>query len=327
MFSSEFSNTFLFLCLLKILIASSIACGSEAHSQKLIDYGAKAVQAYAHCKHGPDGKLLLDNFISPFFDDFDKKIVLDAGCGAGPWSKLAAQNGAIVHGIDIQSKMIEKATQNLEKNALESKIFFQLGDVRFLPYPNAFFDRALSINLICNLPSNITKYNVNEGLKAHFSELFRVLKRKGRIIVSGPGSMAEILTNGKRARTEVIEEVKQAIAGNRDILNEPGALKFAEQFTDVLRASFILEEGKITLVDNENQLKSGQKVLRKIPGLSLFMHYYPEAIVINELENAGFEILKVQRPVISANNEDFSHKLGPEYKKHNPFFIIEAKKA
>jgi len=323
---SKLCLTILCLSFLKVLTMSSISYACIKYTGKLVDYGADAVHAYAQCKHGPDGNLLLDDFISPFLDDFDKKIILDAGCGAGHWSKLGAQKGGIVHGIDIQSKMIEQAESNIANSALENKIFFQLGDVRALSYPNDFFDRALSINLICNLPGDVDQCEANEGLEAHFSELFRVLKRKGRVIISGPSSMAEILTNGKRPRAEIIEEVKQTLARNQQVFNETTALKFAEQFTDVLRASFILENGQLILVQDKKQLRQGQKVLRKIPGLALFMYYHPEKIVIKELEKAGFKIKKIRRPIMNIEKNIFSNELGVEYTEHNPFFIIEAKK-
>ncbi len=327
MYGSKLPLILLLSILIKISITSSISYGCIEYSQNLVDYGAEAVQAYAQCKHGPDGKLLLDDFISPFFEDFNDKIILDAGCGAGPWSKLAAQKGAIVHGIDIQSKMIEKAAKDVEDYGLEKKTFFQLGDVRALPYPARFFDRAVSINLICNLPGDSDKCESGKGLEMHFTELFRVLQNKGRIIISGPSSMDKILTNGKRPRSEVIREIQLALKSHHQTsFDEFMALKFVEQFTDVLRASFILENGQLALVEDNLQLKPGQKVLRKIPGLALFMYYHPETVVVAELQKAGFVITKIQRPVVRFEQLDTPVDLGAEYANHNPFFIIEAEK-
>jgi len=323
---SKLHLTILCLSLFKFLTVEAVACACIKYTEKLVDYGAEAVHAYTQCKHGPDGELLLDDFILPFLNDFNKKVVLDAGCGAGHWTKLSAQKGAIVHGVDIQSKMIEQAVANTANSEFENKTFFQIGDVRALSYPNSFFDRALSINLICNLPGDIDKCEANEGLEAHFSELFRVLKRKGRVVISGPSSMAEILTNGKRPRAEIIEEVEQALMAKPHDYTEVTALKFVEQFTDILRASFILKDGTLSLVQDERQLRQGQKVLRKIPGLALFMYYHPEKTVIKELKKAGFKVKKIRRPVMNIEQNIFSNDLGIEYAEHNPFFIIDAKK-
>ena len=52
----------------------------------------------------------------------------------------AARAGATVTAIDIAEPMLEKARRRAEEEGLE--IAFDLGDVEYLPYEDAFLRRA-----------------------------------------------------------------------------------------------------------------------------------------------------------------------------------------
>lgn len=329
MFGGRFLPILLILVACKAIAPSSDACACGDHCQcqePIVDYGVNDVQAYAANEHGPDGKLLLDQQILPFLDDVKGAVVLDAGCGAGPWSLKAAQKGAIVHGVDIQSKMIEKAKLNASQEKLDKVTFFQLGDARALSYPTAFFDKTMSINLICHFTYRQENCTHGPSIDAHFSELHRVLKPGGKALITGPDSMTQILTTGKRPKAEIIQEVKDTLSASH-LMNEEQALLFVRQFKDILRASFVIEQGRLVLVESSDMLKPGQKVLRKIPGLSLYINYHPEALIVQKLNEVGFEVIQIKHPVLVAKAYQQQLGIGDEYQNFNPFFLIEAQKA
>jgi ubiquinone/menaquinone biosynthesis C-methylase UbiE len=60
--------------------------------------------------------------------------VLDVGCGAGEFCRMAADAGASVTGIDAAAGMIEVARERVP-NAR-----FNVGDIQFLPYDDQSFD-------------------------------------------------------------------------------------------------------------------------------------------------------------------------------------------
>ena len=68
------------------------------------NYSSGGVLAYEQNRHGKDGELLLDTRFTPKLENINAQILLDAGCGADPWSFYAAKRGTIVYGIDIQRK-------------------------------------------------------------------------------------------------------------------------------------------------------------------------------------------------------------------------------
>lgn len=282
-----------------------------------IDYGKTGVDAYHQHRHGPDGQELLDPFIRPLFDELNQKRVLDAGCGAGPWAILAAQKGAWVDAIDIQANMINQARENAQKHHVENDIRFEIGDVRDLPYPDNSFDVALSINMICNLTSHDTS-----GLKAHLEELSRVLENDGKLLITGPSSIGELLTTGLVPYNEVLKQVHKEVSQFKEINDEEAIKAKLNEFDNVLRGTFTIDKGKLTLVTNVNILKKGQKIWRKIPGLVVPNFYHSEEEYIKEIKDAGFAITKISRPTLQRKLTG----LGDEYLVHHPFIIFEAKK-
>jgi ubiquinone/menaquinone biosynthesis C-methylase UbiE len=103
--------------------------------------------------------------------------VLDAGCGTGNFEHFVHQkNPPRVHidAIDFSAAMLSVASK---KNVDLANVAFSRGDLsRPLPYPDASFDRILSINVFYALPDpDFT-----------MRELLRVLKPSGVIVVTSP---------------------------------------------------------------------------------------------------------------------------------------------
>lgn len=104
------------------------------------------------------------------------QVVLDLGSGGGLDCFLAARNVAPdghVIGVDMTPAMIEKAQGNQLKLGLEN-VEFRLGEIEKLPVDDDSIDVVIS-NCVINLSPNKPQT---------FQEIFRVLKRGGKLAVS-----------------------------------------------------------------------------------------------------------------------------------------------
>ncbi|MCX6761213.1 MAG: arsenite methyltransferase [Candidatus Nealsonbacteria bacterium] len=103
-------------------------------------------------------------------------IVLDLGSGAGFDCFLASRKvgkGGRVIGVDMTEEMINKARINAEKLGVKN-VEFILGEIENMPLGDNFIDIAIS-NCVINLTPDKEKT---------FKEVYRVLKKGGRIYLS-----------------------------------------------------------------------------------------------------------------------------------------------
>ena len=99
--------------------------------------------------------------------------ILDLGCGAGLGSRLLAEavggKGRVV-AMDISSRMVLRAKA---ANATSQHVAFACGSSEHLPFPDNFFDQALSVEAF---------YYFEDQEKA-LAELQRVLAPAGRLFI------------------------------------------------------------------------------------------------------------------------------------------------
>lgn len=128
-------------------------------------------------------------------------IVLDLGSGAGfdafLASKRVGKTGRVI-GIDMTPEMIDKAKENARKGGYKN-VEFRLGEIEKLPVSDNSVDVIIS-NCVINLSPD--KKNV-------FKEAFRVLKPKGRLMVSDLVLIKELPADIK----ESVEAYVGCIAG------------------------------------------------------------------------------------------------------------------
>ncbi len=97
-------------------------------------------------------------------------MILDAGCGPGANLKLMQLYGCAI-GVDIS----EQAIAFCHARGIPRERAF-LASLTDLPFPNARFDLAVSFDVVCNIPDDVSA----------LGELARVLKPGGRAIVQLP---------------------------------------------------------------------------------------------------------------------------------------------
>jgi len=96
--------------------------------------------------------------------------VLDVCCGTGDQAVLFSHHSDYVYGIDLDAKMIEFAINR------KSNVRFGVAYAECLPFPSEYFD-VVSITLAL--------HEKDEGLRQLvFSEIKRVVKKNGRIIIA-----------------------------------------------------------------------------------------------------------------------------------------------
>ncbi|MDD4940994.1 MAG: class I SAM-dependent methyltransferase [Candidatus Omnitrophica bacterium] len=99
--------------------------------------------------------------------------VLEVGCGEGLFlSQLRKQNpGLELWGIDTSKSRIEQAAGRIS----DPRIHLSVEDAARLPFPDDFFDAALCINVVFNMPSFDT-------VRDAFVQMSRVVKKGGQVI-------------------------------------------------------------------------------------------------------------------------------------------------
>jgi SAM-dependent methyltransferase len=139
--------------------------------------------------------------------------VLDCGCGAGRFARMAADRGARVAGIDAAEELIEIAAERTPEGD------FRVGDLEVLPWPEDSFDvvtgfsafqfaddkvRALSEArrvsrgpVAVVIPSRVSESGITLVFKPLFPlfppEALESMKHSGMFALSEPGRLEEVL--------------------------------------------------------------------------------------------------------------------------------------
>lgn len=98
--------------------------------------------------------------------------VLDVGCGEGRSLEYILDKDCKIHGIDNDKKAVSDSIKKFHNN---SNVSIELGDGRDLNYKDNSFDYVISL---------ITPVNFNKDRNKFYSEMKRVVKKDGEIILS-----------------------------------------------------------------------------------------------------------------------------------------------
>ena len=109
---------------------------------------------------------------------------LEIGCGRGRVSAMLAKFGVNVTGLDISSEAITLAKKIFKKNNLKGS--FVCGDVESLPFSSNKFNLVFGGGVLEHV----------ENTQKAFGEVFRVLRRKGKLITTMPCLSLTTITQG-----------------------------------------------------------------------------------------------------------------------------------
>jgi ubiquinone/menaquinone biosynthesis C-methylase UbiE len=115
--------------------------------------------------------------------------ILDIGCGiGGPARYFARRFGARITGIDLTAEFCVVARQLTKLLGLEDRLDFKQGDATAMPFADASFDGAYSMNVSMNIADKAGFY----------AEIHRVLRPGGWLVLSelaqGPGGAPDYPT-------------------------------------------------------------------------------------------------------------------------------------
>jgi SAM-dependent methyltransferase len=162
--------------------------------------------------------------------------VLDCGCGAGRFARMAADRGASVGGIDASEEFIEIAAERVAVGD------FRVGDIEALPWEDDSFDvvtgfsafqfaddkvRALSEGrrvsrgaVAVVIPTRVPESGVTMVFKPVFplfaDEALESMKRSGMFALSEPGKLEEVLAGAALTPYDDEEIECQIIFEDRD---------------------------------------------------------------------------------------------------------------
>jgi SAM-dependent methyltransferase len=116
---------------------------------------------------------LLDPAMLDVLGDIDGKRILDLGCGEGRFSRILAQQGASLTGVDLSSRMIDLAREAEAKEPLGVDYHVaDAADVSFLP--DSSFDIVLAYLSLFDVPD----------YESAIREAGRILVPSGRFVFS-----------------------------------------------------------------------------------------------------------------------------------------------
>ena len=112
------------------------------------------------------------------------KRLLDCGCGAGGYAREYARLGATVIGVEYQSDKLRAAARD------QPGVLLVRADAASLPLAAASFDVAVLNEVLEHVPDQ----------RRVLSELWRVLRPAGRLVLMSPNRLYPFETHGVRLR-------------------------------------------------------------------------------------------------------------------------------
>ncbi|XP_057974304.1 24-methylenesterol C-methyltransferase 2 [Malania oleifera] len=152
--------------------------------------------------------------------------IIDVGCGVGgPMRAIAAHSRSNVVGITINEYQVNRARAHNRKAGLDSLCEVVCGNFLEMPFADASFDGAYSIEATCHAPK----------LEEVYAEIFRVLK-PGSLYVSYEWVTTDKFVAGDAEHVEIIQGIERG-----DAL--PGLRSYADIATTARKVGFeVLKE-------------------------------------------------------------------------------------
>lgn len=166
-----------------------------------------------------------------YFKKMGYKRILDIGSGYGKHSIYLSKNNFDVTSVDINVRMLECLREYIDRNHI-SNINLMQADINELPFKSDIFDV-----IIC---SSVIHHQNLEGVKKSISEMYRVLKKDGCIVVDFMSVEDDSFGLGE-------EVEKNTFVGSRE-----GEEDIPHYYTDIDQLNILFKSfRKIEIIKNE----------------------------------------------------------------------------
>jgi ubiquinone/menaquinone biosynthesis C-methylase UbiE len=147
-------------------------------TKSLFDFG-KMAQEYEKWYETPEGKMHDQQQKKAIWQCLPQALpghrLLDIGCGTGHWSRIFAARGFEVTGVDLSPEMIAVARAGHSPGCR-----FEIADACCLPFDNDSFEVVAAITSLVFIAEP----------KTAVSEMFRCVKKKGKVIIGSLNCMS-----------------------------------------------------------------------------------------------------------------------------------------
>ncbi|HUL23495.1 MAG TPA: class I SAM-dependent methyltransferase [Thermodesulfobacteriota bacterium] len=167
------------------------------------------------------------------------EVILDAGCGTGIFTLNILSSGSKVIGLDLSLPMLKGAEKKLKGYPIQ----LVLADMLKLPFPEGFFDKAVSV----------TALEFVEDGETAVGELFRVTKKRGLVVVATLNSLSPWALRRKveaKGRNSIFEKA---------IFRSPDELRFLSAAAGGVETAIHFQKGD----DPERAVEMEQEGRRK----------------------------------------------------------------
>lgn len=290
---------------MKRLFCVALAAAPLFAQQVSYEEAKRDVSSYI--SQSADERLFLEPVLHQELNELTNRIILDAG-----------------RSIGIFGSGEKRESGRFQVACVE-------GDVTALPFDNESLDRLLSLNIGALLPSTVYLNHSSRGLLSHCSELARVMKGGGRMLIVAPASYDQLFTDAHIDQADLsakIEAVLEKIGNSEDSDQIMNAL---EQLTEVNRATFVKRGDRLVLVTNAKELKLGEQIWRKEPDGVKLSYFHNEEEYLIAINAAGLVCEEIRRPcffgrvkhrLYNASLPSSDRGLGDSYIENNPFTIF-----
>ncbi len=198
-------------------------------------------------------------------------MVLDVGCANGAHTVKAAAKAKRVVGIDYDVAQLKVAVATARRLGLDNVHLLAWDLTRAFPFPDATFDAALFLDVIEHLHPRL------EVLR----EIRRVLKREGRLLVSGPNRETTWRRRLRDAGLFAFQDPDHKVEYTR------------QEFVAELKAGGFVPEGAVLPVVYDTPWAG---LIDAVGGLSLGLYarlarWKREAALSNPGESTGFRVV------------------------------------
>jgi SAM-dependent methyltransferase len=196
-------------------LADRVAREHEAHTERdVLAESIRLKSKFPHLATYPS-KQRLYGTIDRFTSDLRGKTILDYGCGRGEMAmKYLAAGADKVAAIDISEVYVEDLRQRAQAAEFaEERCDFRAMDAHKLDFPDASFDFVVGYGILHHLYPAVA-----------FSEIHRVLKPNGRVLLQEPLADNPLLKIFRKATPDARTEDEAPFTGKqvRELENQLG---------------------------------------------------------------------------------------------------------